>query len=43
MLRCHVSRVTVVDTAGILVGIVSEGDVLRRSEIGAAQAQPVSD
>lgn len=34
MLRCHVSGLPVVDTAGKLVGIVSEGDFLRRSEIG---------
>lgn len=34
MLRRHVSGLPVVDTAGKLVGIVSEGDFLRRSEIG---------
>lgn len=34
MLRYHVSGVPVVDTAGKLVGIVSEGDFIRRSEIG---------
>ena len=34
MLRWHVSGLPVVDTAGKLVGIVSEGDFIRRSEIG---------
>ena len=34
MLRRHVSGLPVVDTAGKLVGIVSEGDFIRRSEIG---------
>ena len=34
MLRYHVSGLPVVDTAGRLVGIVSEGDFIRRSEIG---------
>jgi len=34
MLRYHVSGLPVVDTAGKLVGIVSEGDFVRRSEIG---------
>jgi CBS-domain-containing membrane protein len=34
MLRRHVSGLPVVDKAGKLVGIVSEGDFLRRSEIG---------
>jgi len=34
MLRHHVSGLPVVDTAGKLVGIVSEGDFIRRSEIG---------
>ena len=34
MLRNHVSGLPVVDTAGTVVGIVSEGDFLRRSEIG---------
>jgi CBS domain-containing protein len=34
MLRRHVSGLPVVDAAGKLVGIVSEGDFLRRSEIG---------
>jgi CBS domain-containing protein len=34
MLTNHVSGLPVVDTSGKLVGIVSEGDFLRRSEIG---------
>ena len=34
MLRQHISGLPVVDTAGKLVGIVSEGDLIRRSEIG---------
>ena len=34
MLRYHISGLPVVDAAGKLVGIVSEGDFIRRSEIG---------
>ena len=34
MLQQHVSGLPVVDAAGKLVGIVSEGDFIRRSEIG---------
>jgi len=34
MLQTHVSGLPVLDDAGKLVGIVSEGDFLRRSEIG---------
>jgi CBS domain-containing protein len=34
MLRRHISGVPVVDAAGKLVGIVSEGDFIRRGEIG---------
>lgn len=34
MLRQHISGLPVVDAAGKLVGIVSEGDFLRRGEIG---------
>jgi CBS domain-containing protein len=34
MLRKHVSGLPVVDAAGKLVGIISEGDFIRRSEIG---------
>jgi CBS domain-containing protein len=34
MLEKHVSGLPVVDTSGKLVGIISEGDFIRRSEIG---------
>ena len=34
MLQRHISGLPVVDAAGKLVGIVSEGDFIRRSEIG---------
>jgi CBS domain-containing protein len=34
MLRCHLSGVPVVNDDGSLIGIVSESDFLRRSEIG---------
>jgi CBS domain-containing protein len=34
MLQRHVSGLPVIDTSGKLVGIVSEGDFIRRSEIG---------
>ena len=34
MLRRHLSGLPVVDAAGKLVGIISEGDFIRRSEIG---------
>jgi CBS domain-containing protein len=37
MLRNHVSGLPVVDGQGKLVGIVSEGDFLRRSEIGTGR------
>ncbi len=34
MLRYHISGLPVVDAAGRLVGIISEGDFIRRAEIG---------
>jgi CBS-domain-containing membrane protein len=34
MLRHHISGLPVVDAAGKLVGIISEGDFIRRAEIG---------
>ena len=34
MLQKHISGLPVVDATGKLVGIVSEGDFIRRSEIG---------
>ncbi|SFJ93493.1 CBS domain-containing protein [Bradyrhizobium sp. Gha] len=37
MLKRHVSGLTLVDAAGKLVGIVSAGDFLRRSEIGTGR------
>ncbi len=37
MLRHHVSGLPVVDESGSLKGIVSEGDFLRRSEIGTGR------
>jgi CBS domain-containing protein len=37
MLQKHVSGLPVVDAAGKLVGMVTEGDFLRRSEIGTAK------
>ena len=37
MLQRHVSGLPVVDTGGKLVGIVSEGDFIRRSEIGTGR------
>lgn len=37
MLKRHVSGLTVVDEAGKLVGVVSEGDFIRRSEIGTGR------
>jgi CBS domain-containing protein len=38
MLQRHISGLPVTDAAGKLVGIVSEGDLIRRSEIGNASA-----
>jgi len=37
MLQRHISGLPVVDAAGKLVGIVSEGDFIRRSEIGTGR------
>jgi CBS domain-containing protein len=37
MLQRHISGLPVVDTGGKLVGIVSEGDFIRRSEIGTGR------
>ena len=34
MLKQHISGLPVVDDAGRLIGMVSEGDFIRRSEIG---------
>jgi CBS domain-containing protein len=40
MLEHHVSGLPVLDKDGALVGIVSEGDFLRRSEIGTQRKRP---
>jgi len=40
MLRTHLSGLPVLDEAGKLVGIVSESDFLRRSEIGTGRKRP---
>jgi len=40
MLRTHISGLPVLDDAGNLVGIVSESDFLRRSEIGTGRKRP---
>ena len=40
MLRMHISGLPVLDDAGKLVGIVSESDFLRRSEIGTGRKRP---
>lgn len=40
MLQTHVSGLPVVDDAGKLVGVVSERDFLRRSEIGTGRRRP---
>lgn len=40
MLRTHISGLPVLDHAGKLVGIVSESDFLRRSEIGTGRKRP---
>jgi CBS domain-containing protein len=37
MLRQHISGLPVIDAAGKLVGIISEGDFIRRSEIGTGR------
>ena len=39
MLQHHISGLPVVDEAGALTGIISEGDFLRRSEIGTDRGQ----
>ena len=40
MLRTHISGLPVLDDAGKLVGIVSESDFLRRTEIGTGRKRP---
>jgi CBS-domain-containing membrane protein len=41
MLRAHVSGLPVLDESGALVGVVSQSDFLRRSEIGTQRERPV--
>ena len=41
MLQNHISGLPVVDAKGNLVGIVSEGDFLRRAEIGTERHRPL--
>jgi CBS domain-containing protein len=40
MLEHHISGLPVLDTDGKLIGIVSEGDFMRRSEIGTQRRRP---
>jgi CBS-domain-containing membrane protein len=40
MLRTHISGLPVMDDAGMLVGIVSESDFLRRGETGTGRKRP---
>lgn len=40
MLRCHLSGLPVVDDDGSLIGIVSQSDFLRRTEIGTERKRP---
>src|SRR6201987_1234619 len=40
MLDHHISGLPVIDKSGTLVGMVTEGDFLRRSEIGTQRRRP---
>jgi len=40
MLQNHISGLPVIDTSGTLVGVVSEGDFLRRTETGTERRRP---
>ena len=40
MLQNHISGLPVVDSSGVLVGVVTEGDFLRRSETGTEHKRP---
>jgi CBS domain-containing protein len=40
MMRNHISGLPVVDASGALVGMVTEGDFLRRAETGTARKRP---
>jgi CBS domain-containing protein len=41
MLQNRISGLPVVDAAGKLVGVVTEGDLLRRGEIGTQRRRPM--
>lgn len=43
MLASRVSGIPVVNDSGHLVGIISEGDLIRRTELGGPAATPASD
>ncbi|MBB3457432.1 CBS domain-containing protein [Rhizobium sp. BK313] len=43
MLASHVSGIPVVDDNGRLVGIISEGDLIRRTELGGAAIASLTD
>ena len=40
MLQNHISGLPVIDTSGMLVGVVTEGDFLRRAETGTEHKRP---
>jgi CBS domain-containing protein len=40
MLQNHISGLPVIDRSGVLVGVVTEGDFLRRSETGTERKRP---
>ena len=40
LLRSRISALFVFNAEGVLVGVVSEGDLLRRSELGTDQRRP---
>ena len=40
MLKRHISGLPVVDNTGALVGILTEGDLLRRAELGTQKQRP---
>ncbi|MBL0373590.1 CBS domain-containing protein [Rhizobium sp. KVB221] len=43
MLINHVSGLPVIDNSGLLVGIISEGDLIRRTELGSEAITSLSD
>src|SRR5271167_5269443 len=40
MTRNHISGLPVIDSSGALIGMVTEGDFLRRTETGTARKRP---